>query len=188
MSGKRELPAIAGVRPVRSSRFFRTEAVDLVFSNGSKATYERIPGGPGAVMVIPYDAASDSFVFAREYCVGSENYELGFVKGKIDPGESPADAAGRELGEEIALGARRLTPLRTLYFAPGFMSLKIHLILAEDLYERRLPGGDEPEPVAREPVKRSALRDLIYNPDSELREARCIAALILALDRLGLAI
>ena len=93
------LPKILGVHTVTKSRLFNIEGVDLLFSNGVKTTYERIAGGNGAVMVIPYDEKRQAFVFSREYCVGTEKYELGFVKGKIDPGEDVLHAAARELGE-----------------------------------------------------------------------------------------
>ena len=48
------LPKILGVHTVTKSRLFNIEGVDLLFSNGVKTTYERIAGGNGAVMVIPY--------------------------------------------------------------------------------------------------------------------------------------
>lgn len=103
-------------------------------------------------MVIPYDEKRQAFVFSREYCVGTEKYELGFVKGKIDPGEDVLHAAARELGEEIGLGAEKVVLLKSLNFAPGFMGLKLHLVLATGLSEHKLDSGDEPEPIIREYV------------------------------------
>ena len=38
----------------------------------------------------------------QEYAVGSERYELGCVKGLIDVGESPLQAANRELQKKLA--------------------------------------------------------------------------------------
>lgn len=182
------LPKILGVREVVRSRLFRVEGVDLEFSNGVKTTYERLAGGNGAVMVVPYDAEKKAFVFTREYCVGTERYELGFVKGKIDDGETPLEAAERELGEEIGLGAADFVLLRTLNFAPGFMGLKLHLVLATGLSEHRLDSGDEPEPIEREYVKLDELGELLYGSDSELCEARCITGIILSLKKLNITV
>ena len=178
MSSDLVLPEITGVREVTRSRLFRIEEVGLCFSNGTRALYERIPGGNGAVMVIPFDGRN--FLFTREYCVGTESYELGFVKGKIDDGESPEEAALRELQEEIGFGARKITHLRTITFAPGFMGLMMHIFMAEDLYPSRLVG-DEPEEIKVFPHSISETRELILDPDSALRESRCIAGLIHAL-------
>ena len=178
MSRDLVLPEITGVRDVARSRLFRIEEVGLCFSNGTQARYERIPGGNGAVMVIPFDGKS--FMFTREYCVGTESYELGFVKGKIDSGESPEEAALRELQEEIGFGARKLTHLRTITFAPGFMGLMMYIFMAEDLYPSRLTG-DEPEEIQVFPYSVSETRDLVLNPDSPLRESRCITGLVHAL-------
>ncbi|WP_406042577.1 ADP compounds hydrolase NudE [Succinimonas sp.] len=172
------LPEVLGVKEVARSRLFRIEEVDLRFSNGFRTRYERIPGGSGAVMVIPFDGKS--FLFTREYCVGTESYELGFVKGKIDPGESPEEAALRELQEEIGFGARSIIPLRTITFAPGFMGLMMYIFLAQDLYPSKL-SGDEPEEIRVYPFSVAEARDLVLNPSSPLRESRCIAGLIHAL-------
>lgn len=182
------LPEILGVSEVVRSRLFKVEGVDLKFSNGVRTTYERLAGGNGAVMVIPYDSDRKSFVFTREYCVGTEKYELGFVKGKIDDGENPLQAAERELAEEIGLGADRFELLRTLNFAPGFMGLKLHLVLAAGIRERKLDSGDEPEPIEREYVALENLENLLYSDDSELCEARCITGIILALRKLNISI
>lgn len=180
------LPKILGVKEVTRSRLFRVEGVDLEFSNGVKTTYERLAGGNGAVMVVPYDSEKKAFVFTREYCVGTEKYELGFVKGKIDAGETPLEAAERELGEEIGLGAEQFTLLRTLNFAPGFMGLKLHLVMAVNLSEHRLDSGDEPEAIEMEYVPLDRIMSLLYDDDSELCEARCITGVVLALKKLNL--
>ncbi len=174
MKGKLILPKVSNVKEVARSRLFRIESVGLHFSNGIDATYERIPGGNGAVMVIPFDG--ENFIFSREYCVGTESYELGFVKGKIDAGEKPEESALRELQEEIGFGAKKLTHLRTITFAPGFMGLMMHIYLAEDLYPSKLTG-DEPEEITTEKISLSDAEKLLTDSKSELRESRCLIGL-----------
>ncbi|NIR82642.1 MAG: hypothetical protein GWO05_05580, partial [Gammaproteobacteria bacterium] len=50
----KQKPEIVNSRVVATTRLFRVEAVDLRFSNGVEARFERLMGtGRGAVLVIP---------------------------------------------------------------------------------------------------------------------------------------
>src|SRR6185503_20620052 len=102
-------PIIHATRDIEHSRFLRAEQVDLEFSNGERRTYERMkPGGLGAVIIVPMLDA-ETVLLVREYGVGLDRYELGLPKGRLDPGETPFEAAGRELQEEAGFAARKLT-------------------------------------------------------------------------------
>ena len=155
------------------------EQVDLEFSNGARRTFERLKGaGLGAVIIVPMrDDAT--VLLVREYAAGVHRYELGLVKGRIDAGETPLQAADRELKEEAGYGARRLEVLRALTLAPTYMSHSTHLVLARDLYPERLPG-DEPEELEVVPWKLERLHELILRED--FSEGRSIAALFIARD------
>ncbi len=180
-------PDILDSRLVASSRLFRIEAVNLRFSNGVEVEYERLKGSGviGAVIVVPLLDA-DTVLLIREYGVGLERYELGLPKGRVEPGESFEEASNRELMEEIGYGARRLTPLRAVSLAPGYLGHRTQIVLAEDLYEKRLPG-DEPEPIEVVPYPLAKLDELLLD-EPDFTEGRSIAALSLAqrhLARLG---
>lgn len=70
------------------SRLFEIQAVELKFSNGINRTYERFrPFNRDSVMVIAIDG--EDLLLVREYAVGTEQYELGFVKGGMDMGKRP---------------------------------------------------------------------------------------------------
>lgn len=175
---KRNLPEILAKQVVAQSRLFTIEAMDLSFSNGEKRTYERMkPSGRNAVMMVPVTEQGD-LLLVREYAAGTERYELGFPKGLIDAGETPFDAADRELKEEIGFGARKLTPLKDVVLAPSYFSSKMTLFIAEDLYSEQLEG-DEPEPleIIRWPLAQA--EELLTHLD--FCEARSITALLLAL-------
>ena len=130
----KKLPAVANRREHQASRLFRIETMDLTFSNGTQATYERICGGRGAVMAVPFDGTH--FYLTVEYCGGTMNYGLGLVKGKIDAGETPEQAVVRELEEEIGFGTRKVQLLKhEMTVAPGMLSLKMYPFLCEDLFE-----------------------------------------------------
>jgi ADP-ribose diphosphatase len=173
----RKKPKILNIETLATTRVFNIERLDLEFSNGEKRQYERLkPPGNGAVLVIPM-LDDDTVVMIYEYSGGTDRYELALTKGKIDAGETPLEAANRELIEEIGYGSNKLTFLKTMTLAPGYQSNITHIILAQDLYEASAEG-DEPEPLEVVEHKLSNLEDLVYFDD--LTEARTIAALYMA--------
>ncbi|MFW6278080.1 MAG: ADP compounds hydrolase NudE [Halorhodospira sp.] len=167
---------------VARSRLFRVEAVGLRFSNGVEVEYERLGGGAaGAVLVVPVSERGEVLLI-REYAAGTERYELGLPKGRVERGEDPLQAANRELMEEVGCGAERLTSLRSVTLAPAYFSHRTEIILAEQLFDHRLPG-DEPEPIEVVPWLLDDLERLLAEAD--LTEARSIAALYVARDYLA---
>ena len=102
---KKQLPHILSLSTVAKSHLFEIQAVELKFYNGIDRTYERFrPFNRNSVMVIAIDG--EDLLLVREYAVGTEQYELGFVKGGMDMGETPEQSANRELQEEIGFGAK----------------------------------------------------------------------------------
>ena len=169
-------PQILESKVTAQSRLFTVEALDLRFSNGELRQYERIRGGGrGAVMIVPI-TRDDELVLVREYCAGTNDYQLGFPKGLIDPGETPEQAANRELKEEVGFGAKQMSTLKKVSLAPSYFNAHMHIITANDLYAERLEG-DEPEPleVVYWPV--SQWQQLLQEAD--FTEARSVAALLL---------
>jgi len=177
----RKKPEILTTTTLARTRIFHVEAVDLRFSNGVVVQYERLRGSAdGAVLVVPM-LDPDTVLLIREYAAGVHRYELALPKGRIEGGESPLDAANREIMEEIGYGANRLSHITSLTLAPGYLSHATHVVLAEDLYERRLEG-DEPEEIEVVPWRLSELDRLLASEDCT--EARTIAALFMVRDRL----
>jgi len=173
----RKKPTISNIANIAITRFFNIQSMDVVFSNGEKRQYERLkPPGNGAVLVIPM-LDDETVLMIYEYSGGTDRYELALTKGKIDDGETPLEAANRELIEEIGYGAKKLTYMKAMSIAPGYQSSITHIILAQDLYEE-IAQGDEPEPLEVVKHKLANLETLVYNDD--LTEARSIAALYMA--------
>ena len=167
-------PIILEVETLASTKNFHIEKLNLEFSNGNKRTYERLKGSSrGAVLVIPM-LDDDTVLMIYEYSGGTHKYELGLPKGKIDKGETPLEAANRELAEEVGFCAKKLTYLKEMTIAPGYQSNHTHIILAQDL-EPATAEGDEPEPLTIVKHQLSNLDDLVL--DEDLSEARSIAAL-----------
>ncbi|MFP4244446.1 MAG: ADP compounds hydrolase NudE [Ectothiorhodospira sp.] len=174
-------PRILGRRTVARTRLFHVEELELLFSNGTRACFERLMGsGRGAVLIVPM-VDEDTVLLIREYAAGTQRYELGLPKGLVEAGEDLLEAANREIMEEIGHGARELEYLTAFTVAPGYLSHTTHIILARNLYPERRPG-DEPEAIQVLPWSLSRLSELVAREDCT--EARSIAALYMVRDRL----
>jgi ADP-ribose pyrophosphatase len=86
----------------------------------------------GAVVVLPV-LADGSMVLIRNYRFAVEETLWELPAGAIDPGESPADAARRELLEETGYRAGTLTKLGQFFTGPGSCNEQMHAFLAGDL-------------------------------------------------------
>ncbi len=171
-----KLPTIHQSKIVASSRLFKIEALDLEFSNGEKREYERLVSrGVGAVLIVPI-LNNDTILLIREYAAGTHSYELAFPKGKVEKDEQILDAANREIMEEVGYESSKLTVLKSLSLAPGYLGHVTHIILAENLTEHREPG-DEPEEIEVVPWKLSNIDALVDRDD--FSEGRSVAALYL---------
>jgi 8-oxo-dGTP pyrophosphatase MutT (NUDIX family) len=139
------------------------------YDDGEEAERE-IVSHPGAVAVVAHDGERLYLVAQPREAVG-EQALLELPAGKLDrDGESPLEAAKRELAEEIAKGARTWKHLTTCYSSPGFTDEVIHLYLATDLYDEE-SDADEHERIE---VHAVPLSDL----DRTIRECRDAQTLI----------
>ncbi len=170
-------PEIINTSTQFESRLFRVESVDLSFTNGEERCYERICGrlAVGSVMIVPL-LDDDTLLLIREYCVGVDDYVLGFPKGAVEYGEELIHTANRELMEEVGYAARELTSLGRFSTSPGYMTSVMDVMLARDLYPQ-VEEGDEPEPIQVVKWPLSDIDTLLAQPD--FHEARSIAALLL---------
>ena len=93
--------------------------------------------------------------------------------GKIDAGESPLDAAKRELEEEVGLQGGRWRELGSYYSSPGFTDERMYLFVAEDLEqgEQDLDPGEDIE-IVRWPV------DDIAERLDEVEDLKTLAGLL----------
>ncbi|MFK0570634.1 ADP compounds hydrolase NudE [Endozoicomonas sp.] len=176
-------PEIRSCREIARSRLFRVEELDIRFSNGVERIYERLgefDTGHRGVMVVPL-VDGQHFMMIREYAAGTEDYQLTLPKGLAEPGETLEEGGNRELKEEIGVGAHQWHHLGDFTLSPNYMTRKIHIMVAQDLFEERLEG-DEPEPLIVETFSFDQLMELCARPD--FTEARVIAALFLVREQL----
>jgi len=178
----RDEPQILKTETIAQTRIFNIEQVQLRFSNGVEVEYERVRASPnGSVLIIPM-LDDDTVLLIREYAVGVDRYELTLPKGLIEKGESPLEAANREIMEEVGYAARSLEHLTALTLAPGYLGSTTQVVLAQGLYPHRC-AGDEPEEMEVVPWSLRRLEELLQ--DEACSEARTIAALYMVRDRLA---
>ncbi len=174
----KKTPTILAENIEAQSRIFTVQSQHIEFSNGTRVNYERlVSNSDGAVLIIPL-LDDDHLLLIREYGAGVGRYELGFPKGKVDPGETWREASVRESQEEIGHAPAEVKLLDSVSLAAGYMTHQTHIVLATGLSPQEAQG-DEPEPleVVKWPLQN--WQNLLAHPD--FTEGRAYAALMLVL-------
>jgi ADP-ribose pyrophosphatase len=89
-----------------------------------------------AVTVLPYDPVRDRVLVVEQFRTGPLGrgdplpWQLEAIAGRIDPGETPEDAARREALEEAGLMLGRLERVADYYPSPGAMTEYIYSFVA----------------------------------------------------------
>ena len=118
--------------------------VDQVrMADGRRAAREVVEH-PDAVVVLAY-GDDGRIAFVRQWRAPAERPLLELPAGRIDPGESPAEAARRELREEVGLEPRDLQPSHGFYVAPGWATEYLYGFIARDCAEAPLPPDEDEE-------------------------------------------
>jgi ADP-ribose pyrophosphatase len=83
-------------------------------------------------------------LLVRQYRLPAEKYLWELPAGRLDPGETPLQAAKRELKEETGYRAKTWTKIASYFASPGFVQERMTIFLAEDLTAgEATPMGDE---------------------------------------------
>jgi 8-oxo-dGTP pyrophosphatase MutT (NUDIX family) len=138
--------------------------------------------GGGALIVPVTD--SGEVLLVMEPAVSTGVPVMWLPAGAVEPGETPVEAASRELQEEVGFKAGRLDALAELHPLARHAEWSLHAVLARDLSPSRLPG-DEAHAIRIEPFPLSRFEELV--DAGRLHDSNCIAALFLArrfLDRI----
>ena len=118
--------------------------VDEVAMADGRHTRREVVEHPDAVVILAIrDDGNIAFVRQWRHPTGRPLLEL--PAGRVDPGESPADTARRELREEVGLDPARLDFARGFYVAPGFANEFLHGFIARDCTESPLEADEDEE-------------------------------------------
>jgi len=122
---------IVDSRPIYDGRIVRFRVDTVALPDGSTVKREVILT-PGAVVIIPL--TDDGRVrLVRQYRSAAGEFMLELPAGTLEPGESPAAAAPRELAEETGDRAAHWERLTGFYTIPGICDEYLHLFLATGL-------------------------------------------------------
>jgi len=166
---------IVDSRPIYDGRIVRFRLDTVALPDGSTAIREII-GTPGAVVIVP--VTDDGQVrMVRQYRSAAGEFLLELPAGTLEPNESPAQAAPRELAEETGDHAARWHRLTGFYTLPGICDEYLHLFLATGL----TPGptnqeADEFIEVVTLPLDEA----LAMVRRGEIRDAKTIIGLLMA--------
>lgn len=126
----------------------------------------------GAVGIVAHDAERVWLVRQPREAVEEELLEI--PAGRLDvDGESPLEAAQRELAEEVGLGAERWEPVYSFYTSAGFTDERVHLFEATGLRAASADSGEN-ERIEIVPWPLARLEDAI----AECRDAKTLVGLL----------
>lgn len=162
-------------RTVRKNYVYRGKIInvrcdDAELPDGRACRREIVEHSGGAAVLCVKDGKI-ALVRQYRYAYGEEIYEI--PAGKLNAGEDPERAAGRELTEETGLIASRLVLLFTLYPSPGYTNEKIYIYRAEGV-EEGVQKLDEGEFLDAEFLPVEEVKEMIAR--GEIRDAKTIVA------------
>lgn len=100
----------------------RKKVYEIISRNQNLETFEQLHGEKAdAVVIIVTDETGDRILMNREYRMAVGDWVYNFPAGLIDPGETPEEAAKRELKEETGLELYQIEDvIGPSYSAVGF--------------------------------------------------------------------
>jgi ADP-ribose pyrophosphatase len=155
--------------------------VDKVRLPDGRVTTREIAEHGASVCIVPVDSQGN-VLLVRQYRKPVEDQLLEVPAGGVEPGESPLEAAVRELQEEVGFAAREIQLLSSFWISPGWCTEFMSAYLATELEPASLPA-DYDENIAVVPVPLSEVEGLMRS--GEIKDLKSIASLLLAVKLLG---
>ena len=172
-----------GSARLRSTRVYTGRVINLDvdrvrFPDGTVGELEMIRH-PGASAIVPFlgDPAEDDprILLIRQYRYAAESYLYEVPAGRLEPGESPADCAKRELLEETGCTAGGVEHLFSMFTTPGFTDERIHVFMATGIV-RGVTARDADEFMEVETLPLSRALEMVGR--GEIPDAKTALALL----------
>ena len=148
---------------VLHAKSFSVELDEVARNNAGPTTRRLVIRHPSAVVILPF-ITPDEVLLVRQYRYAMAADTTEFPAGKLDPGETPEEAAHRELLEETGYRAGRFKKLSTFAPSVGYSTERIHIFAARDLTASgRTPDANEIARVDR--VALSRVKEMAVSGD-----------------------
>ncbi len=144
--------------------------------NSGRAVEKEIVEHRPSVGIIAVTDDGDSIIMVKQYRRAADKTLLEIPAGKIEEGETPRQAAIREMDEEIGYTGK-LKPFLKWYLAPGYDTELMHLFLATNLKKigKRRAMDDDEDIVAKKISITSAIKKCL---NGDIEDAKTIAAVM----------
>ena len=178
-----------GIRKIHDGKFITRYDVDYLTAEGRPKTYEMVSRNhdiqtledlqnkkPDSVIMILTDESGERILVCREYRLAMAQWIYNFPAGLIDPGETPEEAARRELWEETGLRITRVDyMLGNSYSAIGFSNERNVCLFGVGAGEFRNCTSDAEEVYPGWYTKEEMKRLLRTEPFAARTQAYCYA-------------
>lgn len=130
--------------PNADKSFLGIENYQVILKNGAIFSRQKLVKNKrkgDAVVVVPITEDNKSFVIVQPRVFTETGIGIEVPAGYVDPGETPMDAAIRELREEVGLEAKEMIPLKSYYQDQGISGALNTCYLAlgcEEKYPQKL--------------------------------------------------
>jgi len=121
---------ISSKEVLKNSQF--TVVDEVAHDNSGFEIHRNIIRHPGSAVMMAVDER-ERILLVKQFRLPAEADLWELPAGKLDPGETPLEAAKRELGEETGYSATTWTELVSYWPSPGYVAEKMSLFLAEGL-------------------------------------------------------
>jgi ADP-ribose pyrophosphatase len=146
---------------------------EVIEPSGVRTTREVITH-PGSVVVLPV-LPDGRILLIQQYRHAARQYLWELVAGRIDTGESPREAAARELIEETGYRAKSLRVFLYMFPTPGFLEEKMYILLAKGLTAGEAEP-EEDEKIISRAYNRKKLEEMIRT--GKLHDAKSVAGIL----------
>lgn len=160
------------------SPYMPIEEQTVRLPNGKTASWF-VHKGKGAVIIVPLTTQGE-VLLQKTYKHGCGEIVTEFCAGMIDAGETPLQAAHRELEEETGYLSPDIRPLGTLFANPTGSQMKYHFFLAQNCHPQGKINLDDAEQIENFTVPHLASAQKLLTDPTTKTSTTALTALLYA--------
>lgn len=125
-------PTVTKETLLRKGRFICFKELEWRDAKGETRTWETADRlAPGAVLIMARLRPSDRILLIRQYRPPAKQHAYEFPAGLMEEGETPEQAAARELREETGYAATNMRVFPPAYCTPGLSNEAVYMVTAD---------------------------------------------------------